>query len=90
MDKSRLEAMLNVPEREVATLKAGLKVQFAVDALPGKKFTGTIDARAGRGFRSGTRFRVICAFAGGGACSAYPHRLRPARRCACRAARRAA
>ena len=43
VDNSRLEATLNVPEREVATLAPGLKVDLAVDALPGKKFEGTID-----------------------------------------------
>ena len=40
VDTSRLEATLNVPERELETLKAGLPVLLQVDALPGKTFTG--------------------------------------------------
>jgi len=66
VDNSRLEATLNVPEREVATLAPGLKVDLAVDALPGKKFEGTID-RVSPVVDSGSgTFRVVCAFAGGG------------------------
>jgi membrane fusion protein (multidrug efflux system) len=66
VDNSRLEATLNVPEREVATLAPGLKVDLAVDALPGKKFEGTID-RISPVVDSGSgTFRVVCAFAGGG------------------------
>ena len=66
VDVARLEATLNVPEREVATLQQGLKVDLAVDALPGKKFEGTID-RVSPVVDSGSgTFRVVCAFAGGG------------------------
>jgi len=66
VDNSRLEATLNVPEREVATLAPGLKVDLAVDALPGKKFEGTID-RVSPVVDSGSgTFRVVCALAGGG------------------------
>jgi membrane fusion protein (multidrug efflux system) len=66
VDTSRLEATLNVPEREVATLQSGLKVDLAVDAMPGKKFAGTID-RISPVVDSGSgTFRVICTFAGGG------------------------
>ncbi|HWI25199.1 MAG TPA: efflux RND transporter periplasmic adaptor subunit [Lysobacter sp.] len=66
VDTSKLEATLNVPEREVATLRAGLPVDLQVDALPGKVFRGTID-RVAPVIDSGSgTFRVICAFAGGG------------------------
>ena len=66
VDDSRLEATLNVPERELATLKAGQPVTLAVDALPGQTFTGTVD-RISPVVDSGSgTFRVICAFDGGG------------------------
>jgi membrane fusion protein (multidrug efflux system) len=66
VDISRLEAVLNVPERELATLKPGLPVGLAVDALPGKTFTGVVD-RVSPVVDSGSgTFRVICAFDGGG------------------------
>lgn len=62
VDVSRLEAVLNVPERELATLKAGLPVQLAVDAMPGKAFTGKVD-RVSPVVDSGSgTFRVVCAF----------------------------
>ncbi len=65
VDVSRLEAVLNVPEREMATLKAGLPVQLAVDALPGKTFSGMVD-RVSPVVDSGSgTFRVVCAFADG-------------------------
>ncbi|MFS2046582.1 efflux RND transporter periplasmic adaptor subunit, partial [Stenotrophomonas geniculata] len=41
VDNSRLEATLNVPERELATLRAGQPVTLAADALPGQSFAGT-------------------------------------------------
>jgi len=66
VDNSKLEATLNVPEREVATLRAGLPVDLQVDALPGKVFRGSID-RVAPVIDSGSgTFRVVCAFAGGG------------------------
>ncbi len=37
-----LQAVLNVPERQLGILKASLPVQLEADALPGKKFTGEI------------------------------------------------
>lgn len=65
VDISRLEAVLNVPERELATLKSGLLVQLQVDALPGKTFSGTID-RVSPVVDSGSgTFRVVAAFDGG-------------------------
>ena len=66
VDNSRLEATLNVPERELATLKAGLPVQLQVDALPGRPFAGRVD-RVAPVIDSGSgTFRVICAFESGG------------------------
>ena len=66
VDTSRLEATLNVPERELETLKAGLQVKLLVDALPGKTFDGTVDRVAPVVDAGSGTFRVICAFAGGG------------------------
>jgi len=66
VDTARLEAVLNVPERELATLRPGLPVQLSVDALPGKPFQGRVD-RVAPVIDSGSgTFRVICAFEGGG------------------------
>ncbi len=67
VDTSRLEATLNVPEREVATLQQGLKVALSADALPGKKFSGVIDRIAPVVDSGSGTFRVICTFEGGGA-----------------------
>ena len=66
VDTSRLEAVLNVPERELATLKPGLPVQLQVDAMPGKTFTGTVDRIAPVVDAGSGTFRVISTFAGGG------------------------
>ena len=62
VDISRLEAVLNVPERELATLKPGLPVELQVDALPGKTFTGTVDRVAPVVDAGSGTFRVIAAF----------------------------
>jgi len=66
VDTSRLEATLNVPERELETLKPGLPVLLQVDALPGKTFTGSVDRVAPVVDSGSGTFRVICAFDGGG------------------------
>jgi len=66
VDTSKLEATLNVPERELETLKPGLPVKLQVDALPGKVFEGTVDRVAPVVDAGSGTFRVICAFAGGG------------------------
>jgi membrane fusion protein, multidrug efflux system len=58
VDTSRLEAVLNVPEREL--------VQLLVDALPGKPFQGRVDRIAPVIDSGSGTFRVICAFEGGG------------------------
>ena len=65
VDNSQLEATLNVPEREVSTLKQGLGVDLQVDALPGRKFSGTIDRIAPVVDSGSGTFRVVCTFAGG-------------------------
>lgn len=62
VDTSRIEATLNVPERELATIKPGLPVQLMVDALPGKPFLGTVDRVAPVVDSGSGTFRVICAF----------------------------
>lgn len=62
-DFDPLLAVLSVPERELATIRAGLPVEMNVDALPGQVFKGTvarispvIDAGTGT-FRVTTEFR---------------------------------
>ena len=66
VDSSRLEATLNVPEREIAKLKPGQGVELTADALPGKRFAGTVD-RVSPVVDTGTgTFRVVAAFAGDG------------------------
>jgi membrane fusion protein (multidrug efflux system) len=66
VDNSRLEATLNVPEREIATLKAGQPVELAADALPGQTFTGTVDRIAPVVDSGSGTFRVVCTFSGDG------------------------
>ncbi len=66
VDDSRLEAVLNVPERELATLSDGLPVTLEVDALPGRSFAGSIDRISPVvDAKSGT-FRVVTTFDGSG------------------------
>jgi len=66
VDTSKLEATLNVPERELATLKTGMEVELQVYALPGREFAGTIDRIAPVVDAGSGTFRVITAFDGGG------------------------
>ncbi len=66
VDNSRLEATLNVPEREIATLKAGQPVALTADALPGQNFTGVVDRIAPVVDSGSGTFRVVTAFSGGG------------------------
>ncbi|MFC0677745.1 efflux RND transporter periplasmic adaptor subunit [Lysobacter korlensis] len=66
VDTSKLEAVLNVPERELATLKAGLPVALTVDALPAQTFQGEIDRVAPVVDSGSGTFRVVAAFDGGG------------------------
>lgn len=65
VDTDRLEAVLNVPERELGTMQPGLSVSLLVDALPGEKIEGSIE-RVSPVVDPGTgTFRVTTAFAGG-------------------------
>jgi len=65
VDSGKLEATLNVPEREIAKLKPGQTVELAADALPGRSFTGTVD-RVSPVVDTGTgTFRVVTTFSGG-------------------------
>lgn len=62
VDISVLEATLNVPERELATMTAGLPVALMVDALPGKQFSGVVE-RISPVVDSGSgTFRVVARF----------------------------
>lgn len=62
VDTQRLEATLNVPEREIATMRAGAPVSMLVDALPGVAFDGHIDRISPVVDAGSGTFRVICAF----------------------------
>ncbi len=66
VDDSRLEAVLNVPERDLATMKEGLAVNMTVDAMPGQVFNGTIDRVSPVVDAGSGTFRVVTAFAGAG------------------------
>jgi len=57
-----LQAVLNVPERQLGILKAGQAVQLEADALPGKKFTGDILRIAPTVDPNSGTFRVTCQF----------------------------
>jgi membrane fusion protein (multidrug efflux system) len=66
VDISQLEGVLNVPERELATLRPGMPLRMVVDAVPGEVFVGRVD-RISPVVDSGSgTFRVVCAFEGGG------------------------
>ncbi|HWR96404.1 MAG TPA: efflux RND transporter periplasmic adaptor subunit [Arenimonas sp.] len=59
-----LEAVMNVPEREMARIKQGMPVRMQVDAIPGQVFEGRVD-RISPVMDSGSgTFRVTCAFDG--------------------------
>ena len=66
VDNSKLEATLNVPEREISTLKAGQPVQLTADALPGQDFTGIVDRISPAVDVGSGTFRVVCSFVGDG------------------------
>lgn len=65
VDTSRLEAVLNVPEREVATLKTGMPLRMIVDAIPGTVFEGRVDRTSPVVDAGSGTFRVVAAFEGG-------------------------
>lgn len=66
VDTSRLEATLNVPERELATIKPGQPVVLQVDAIPGRSFEGEVDRVAPVVDSGSGTFRAIASFDGGG------------------------
>jgi membrane fusion protein (multidrug efflux system) len=57
-----LQAVLNVPERQLGILKSGQAVQLEADALPGKKFAGNILRIAPVVDPASGTFRVTCEF----------------------------
>ncbi len=57
-----LQAVLNVPERQLGILKSGQAVQLEADALPGKKFAGSILRIAPVVDPASGTFRVTCEF----------------------------
>ncbi|HSM99428.1 MAG TPA: efflux RND transporter periplasmic adaptor subunit [Rudaea sp.] len=57
-----LQAVLNVPERQLGILKAGQAVQLEADALPGRKFAGSILRIAPVVDPASGTFRVTCQF----------------------------
>ena len=62
VDNSRLEATLNVPERDLAKMRVGLPVRMQVDALAGRAFEGVVDRIAPVVDAGSGTFRVVCAF----------------------------
>jgi len=66
VDTARLEATLNVPEREIAKLRPGQAVDLTVDALPGRRFAGTVDRVAPVVDTGSGTFRVVAGFDGDG------------------------
>ncbi|MEO6690250.1 MAG: efflux RND transporter periplasmic adaptor subunit [Dokdonella sp.] len=62
VDLDPLQAVLNVPERDLDTLKAGQHVQMRVDALAGKTFDGAIARIAPIVDAASGTFRATCEF----------------------------
>jgi len=62
VDMDPLQAVLNVPERDLDTLKPGQTVQMRVDALTGKSFEGTIARIAPVVDAASGTFRATCEF----------------------------
>lgn len=61
-DFDPLEAVVNVPEREMSTLAAGQPVQMLVDAMPGQVFIGTVGRVSPVVDPSSGTFRVVAQF----------------------------
>ena len=57
-----LQAVLNVPERQLGILKSGQVVELEADALPGRKFAGDILRIAPVVDAASGTFRVTCEF----------------------------
>ncbi len=66
VDTSRLQATLNVPERELEVLRPGQAVQLQVDALPGRSFAGRIERVAPVVDAGSGTFRVVVGVDGEG------------------------
>lgn len=66
VDASRLEAVLNVPEREFGKIRAGQPVTLTADALPGRKFEGTVAVVTPAVDAGSGTVRVACRFDGQG------------------------
>lgn len=64
VDNSHLEAVLNVPEREMRTMRAGLPVRMVVDALAGEVFQGEVDRISPVVDAQTGTFRVVGVFRG--------------------------
>lgn len=64
VDNSRLEAVLNVPERDMATLRAGLPIGMTADALPGQTFEGVVGRVSPVVDAGSGTFRVVAVFSG--------------------------
>lgn len=64
IDHRRLEAVVNVPEREMSALTAGLDVMLQADALPGQHFKGVVDRVAPVVDAKTGTFRVTAHFDG--------------------------
>lgn len=62
VDFDPLLGVLNVPERELNTLKAGQPVSMAVDALLGRRFPGVIERVSPVVDAASGTFRVTCRF----------------------------
>jgi membrane fusion protein (multidrug efflux system) len=62
VDMEPLQAVLNVPERDLDTLKAGQPVRMRVDALAGRAFQGTIARIAPVVDAASGTFRATCEF----------------------------
>ena len=64
VDNSHLEAVLNVPEREMRTMKSGLPIRMVVDALSGQVFEGSVDRISPVVDSQTGTFRVVGVFRG--------------------------
>ncbi|MBN8726320.1 MAG: efflux RND transporter periplasmic adaptor subunit [Xanthomonadales bacterium] len=62
VDLEPLQAVLNVPERDLHTLKGGQEVRLRVDALPGKTFDGRVARIAPVVDATSGTFRATCEF----------------------------
>ena len=62
VDMEPLQAVLNVPERDLGTLKSGQPVHLRVDALPDQNFEGTVARIAPVVDAASGTFRATCEF----------------------------